>query len=98
MEDENFIPEIIIKEAEEAVVDILPKKSRSSYEKEFHMFEDWMTTRNVKGINESVLLAYLSYLEKKLAPSSLWTKYSMIKTTLQLYKKINITKYGKQHF
>lgn len=93
--DENYVPEDILTEAEEAAMQILPEKSRDAYDKEFKMFESWMNSRKIKGIDENVLLAYFLHLQKKLAPSSLWTKYSMLRSTIHLYKKIDISKYGK---
>jgi len=51
------------------------------------MFESWMNLRKIKGIDENVVLAYFLHLQKKLAPSSLWTKYSMLRSTIHLYKK-----------
>ncbi len=76
--DENYVPEEIITEAEEAAMQILPEKSRSAYDKEFKMFECWMDSRKIKGMDENVLLAYFLHLQKKLAPSTLWTKYSRV--------------------
>lgn len=66
--DDNYVPEEILTEADEAAMQILPEKSRVGYDKEFNMFESWMNSRKIKGIVESVLLAYFLHLQKKISP------------------------------
>ncbi|KAJ8911887.1 hypothetical protein NQ315_012301 [Exocentrus adspersus] len=47
---------------------ILPQKSRDCYEKELKKFTEWMDSRNVKDINENVLLTYFLHLKKETSP------------------------------
>lgn len=42
-----------------------------------------------------MLLSYFFNVEKRFAASSVWTKYSMLKSTLKVHKGIDISKYGK---
>jgi hypothetical protein len=44
-------------------------------------------------INEEVLLSYFLNLKKRYAISSMWSKYSMLKAAIKVYK--NIGKYSK---
>ncbi|KAJ8921706.1 hypothetical protein NQ315_010616 [Exocentrus adspersus] len=46
-------------------------------------------------INEEVMLSYFLSLKKKYAVSSLWSKYSMLKATIKVYKNTDIGKYSK---
>jgi hypothetical protein len=85
----------IREEANRAITNLIPEKSRQFYNKEFRELEVWMKNKGIQLVNEEVLLAYFLYLSEKLAPSSLWTKYSMVKTTLKIYKNIDISRYGK---
>lgn len=89
------IPTDILQEAKEATANLIPEKSKVTYFKEYLQFENWMKKRGVSAINEEVLLAYFLHLSKKIAPSSMWTKYSMIKATLKVYRNFDITRYGK---
>lgn len=94
--ESEFIPEQILEEAQKATLDLLPWKSKDAYEKVFADFNNWKEKSGVKGaINEEVLLAYFYNVNKKFAASSLWTKYSMLKTTLKVYRNIDISKYSK---
>ncbi|KAJ8917633.1 hypothetical protein NQ315_000117 [Exocentrus adspersus] len=47
------------------------------------------------AITEEVLLAYFFNVEKHFAASSMWTKYSMLKSMLKVHKGIDISKYDK---
>jgi hypothetical protein len=73
----------------------LPAKSREHYEKVFSEFNDWKEERGVMTINEEVLLSYFLNLKKRYAISSMWSKYSMLKAAIKVYKNIDIGKYSK---
>jgi hypothetical protein len=49
----------------------------------------------VMTINEEVLLSYFLNLKKRYAISSMWSKYSMLKAAIKVYKNIDIGKYSK---
>lgn len=42
----------------EAVASLLPSKSRDKYEKTYNIFNSWRTSKNVRDINEEVMLAF----------------------------------------
>ncbi|RZB40420.1 hypothetical protein BDFB_014589 [Asbolus verrucosus] len=46
-------------------------------------------------INEEVMLSYFLNLKKKYAISSMWSKYSMLKAAIKVYKNIDIGKHSK---
>lgn len=95
MEDKTRIPQEILQAAEEASLNLLPAKSKVAYNKEFGDFNQWIEKKGVSVITEDVLLAYFFTASKRLAASSLWTKYSMLKTTLKVHRNIDIANYGK---
>jgi hypothetical protein len=52
------VPEDIIAIANKAVRRILPEKSKSQYEVEYHCLQTWIREKGVNSVNETVLLAY----------------------------------------
>ncbi|KAJ8912151.1 hypothetical protein NQ315_006115 [Exocentrus adspersus] len=95
---ESFsIPAEIKQEAQEATLRLLPAKSKRVYEKEMVEFDNWRKKRSLGegAITEEVLLAYFFNVEKHFAASSMWTKYSMLKSILKVHKGIDISKYGQ---
>ncbi|KAJ8918238.1 hypothetical protein NQ315_014108 [Exocentrus adspersus] len=102
---ESFsIPAEIKQETQEATLRLLPAKSKRGYEKEMVEFDNWRKKRGLGegAITEEVLLkayflicAYFFNVEKHFAVSSMWTKYSMLKSMLKVHKGIDISKYGK---
>ncbi|KAJ8921722.1 hypothetical protein NQ315_010632 [Exocentrus adspersus] len=95
---ESFsIPAEIKQEAQEATLRLLPAKSIRVYEKEMVEFDNWRKKRGLGegAITEEVLLAYFFNVEKHFVASSMWTKYSMLKSMLKVHKGIDISKYDK---
>lgn len=95
MQEYVEIPEEIVRKAEKAAQNLLPKKSRDSYDREYEKLLQWMAQNCVEHINETVLLGYFGDLADSFSPSSLWSKYSMVKKTLMVNKNINIVNYHK---
>lgn len=91
------IPAEILAEAEQATLELLPRKSKEAYEKEFAEFINWKEKRGcvTSVITEELLLAYFLNISKRYASSSSWTKYSMLKTTLKVHRNIDIAKFSK---
>ncbi|KAJ8909670.1 hypothetical protein NQ315_008900, partial [Exocentrus adspersus] len=95
---ESFsIPAEIKQEAHEATLRLLPAKSKRVYKTEMVEFDKWRKKRGLGegAITEEVLLAYFFNVEKHFAASSMWTKYSMLKSMLKVHKGIDISQYGK---
>lgn len=88
-------PVEIIETAAEASADLLPAKSKGRYQKVYDNFQKWKSVKKATSNSERVVLSYLSELEKSnKKPTILWATYSMLKSTLKLYDKIDIEKYS----
>ena len=75
-------------------LNLLPEKSKAKY---LAVYEKFMTWRSLKKapITENVMLVYFDELSKCFKPPSLWSIYSMLKSTLQINDKIDISKFPK---
>ncbi len=62
LEMHNSLPEHIEKQAQPAIENLLPSKSKQTYEKEYETFKKWQSENNVTIIKEMVLLAYFQEL------------------------------------
>ena len=90
--DISSTPPEIMQIAKEDTLELLPQKSREVYECAYNRFIQWCTEMNVKTYTESVLLAYFVTTIKS---STLWSMYSMLRSTLNLKNGINISSYSK---
>lgn len=98
MSDElSCTPPELRKTAQEAINNLLPKKSREVYEKDFQRFELWCTTHDVQVITENIMLAYFETLSKDKKSSTLWSAYSKLKACLNVHRNIDISKYSRLH-
>uniref|UniRef100_A0A6P7H181 Uncharacterized protein LOC114344851 n=1 Tax=Diabrotica virgifera virgifera TaxID=50390 RepID=A0A6P7H181_DIAVI len=91
----EMIPEGIRETAKAAIYELLPVKSRNRYELVYDLFQKWSNDKNVHTVNEEVILAYLMEKSNILKPSSLWSNYSMLKSTLNIKNNIDISRYPK---
>ena len=73
---------------------MLPDKSKQKYINAFNKFEKWRIEKNT-GITENILIAYFSELSKDFKPSSLWSNYSMLRSTININHNVDITKFTK---
>lgn len=87
-----FIPPAIKEQAASAILELIPTKSKVRYDKNYNSFEAWKKENKIIGLNEDILLAYFYHLEKSLKASSLWTRYSTLKSTLQTYQNVDISR------
>ena len=87
-------PAAIIEAVEHATLDILPEKSRRLYMSNYTKFKDWCMSNGVR-INEDTVLAYFYEKSKRIKPSSLWSEYSMVKSTLLINDNVDISKFEK---
>jgi hypothetical protein len=51
----------------------------------------WSGDKNMKSVNEQVILAYVQELSQSFTPSSFWTIVSMLKASLQIKEKSGIS-------
>ncbi|KAJ8910322.1 hypothetical protein NQ315_012328 [Exocentrus adspersus] len=84
------VPEAILKEAASVASSLLPEKSSSRYEREYRDFKNWQQKNGVNGVTEDVLLAYMNQLSARFSPNSLWSKWSMLKSCLEIKESVQI--------
>lgn len=90
-ETDSDCPMDIEAAAEAAINGLLPEKSKALYEAAYKKFEDWRLKNRVKTTDEKCLLAYFSQELKDKRPSTKWSQYSMLRTTLNVKMGIDIS-------
>lgn len=94
--EDVHIPQEIAEASKRVEDNLLPKKSVSRYEKTYEQFMEKCLRKNVeKNFSETVLLAYFGEKSEKVQSSTMWSIYSMIKSTLLLKQNVDISKYCK---
>lgn len=91
---DNTPPEILEKAAK-VTLDLLPEISRKKYELAYEKFMEWRRNTKIKSFSESVLLVYFEELSKTLKASTLWSHYSMLRSTINIKNNIDISTYQK---
>lgn len=86
-------PPEVCEAAEKASLHLLPAKSRILYENCYKAFTDWKISSQIASSSERVIMAYFDNLAKKYKPSTIWSMYSMLKTTIKLHEKLDINEY-----
>ncbi|EFA00061.2 hypothetical protein TcasGA2_TC002874 [Tribolium castaneum] len=89
-ENQVFVPELVIQEASEAINKVVPAKSKQLYEKEYSNFCEWRKQKDAKGVDERIILVYISERSKNAKSSSLWAYYSQLKKMLSVKENIDI--------
>lgn len=93
-------PEELVNIASSASKKLLPQKSKNRYFQIYQNFQDWKKEKKNTSNSERVLLAFFAELEdggedkKKNASSTLWAKYSMLKSTMKIHDKVDISTYS----
>ncbi|KAJ8669363.1 hypothetical protein QAD02_000622 [Eretmocerus hayati] len=93
--DQENLPDDVLEAAAEAIEIGLPTKSKEIYERTYENYVTWKRMKKISSTGEKVLLAYFQHLGKSLAPSTLWAKWSMLKTMVEKNEHININRYQK---
>lgn len=92
----ELTPPSVVEAASENTLLLLPTKSRQRYEDAYNKFMQWRKKSQVKSsFSENVLLAYFGELSKKISPNTLWTQFSMLRSTLIVHQNVNISSYPK---
>ncbi|KAJ3643905.1 hypothetical protein Zmor_026587 [Zophobas morio] len=92
-ENEVFVPSAVLDEVLEAINKVVPAKSKHSYEKEYTNFCEWRKRKHAKGVDERIILAYISERSKNAKSSSLWSYYSQLKKMLSVKENIDISRF-----
>ncbi|XP_043465345.1 uncharacterized protein LOC122500470 [Leptopilina heterotoma] len=90
---EYCTPPEIRNAAEEAKASSLPKKSFPIYNLAYKKFMDWRAEKKLEHFSENVLLAYMKHLSETKAPTTLWSVYSILRSTLNVNNNIKIEGY-----
>ncbi|KAJ6640294.1 hypothetical protein Bhyg_13044, partial [Pseudolycoriella hygida] len=80
--------------AKGATMDLLPLKSKSRYDQTYQEYKKWQGIKKASSNSERVMLSYFSELREKVCPGTLWSKYSMLKSTLKIYEDVDIGAYA----
>lgn len=76
---------------EVTLLDIRPDKTNCRYKTSYDAFIKWQESNGITSFGEDVLLAYFNEAAKTYKSSSLWSMYSMLKSTLTRYNNIDIS-------
>lgn len=82
-------------ESVEQTRNTLPEVSRERYQNSYDNFMRWQQTNKITSFSEDTFLTYFTELSTSLKPTSLWSQYSMIKSTIKLYNNVDIGEYRK---
>lgn len=87
--------EAISLEAAEVSAELLPKKSCERYEKEYSLFCKWRQQKKVNTVSDDILLVYLAEKAKSMKASTLWSRFSMIKSCLAVKENVDVSRLPK---
>lgn len=95
-DDEDEIVRNFDEEAQKIVqVSTLPDKSADRYMLVYKTYKEWLE-KNKNSCSESQetnLIVYFSELKLKVKPPTLWSVYSMLRSTLSTHDSINISNF-----
>jgi len=75
--------------------ELLPEQSKGKYEAEYRKFCEWAEEKGVKTFDEDVFLAYFLKLSTTYVPTSLWSIYSMLRSTMDVHRNIRLEHFTK---
>lgn len=91
---ENTPPEIK-EQADLFCQNLLPAISREKYEAAYRNFMEWRSQQKTKSFSENVLMVYIEGLSNTRKASTIWSIYSMLKSTINIKHGIDISTYPK---
>ncbi|XP_043267722.1 uncharacterized protein [Venturia canescens] len=74
---------------------LLPTKSGDLYTKAYDNFVKWQKDRKTNSTSVRVLLTYFSEMSETRAPSTLWSEYSKLKSTIKIHQGVDIGTYSE---
>ena len=87
------IPPEIVEAAKEVTLNLSPDKSKRLYVSAYNNFKPWRSTKKTTLFVEDVFLAYFKDILQTISPPTLWTRFSMVKTTIRTFDQIDISTY-----
>lgn len=92
----EYIPIEVMEAANVISLNLLPPKSKQLYTQRYNYFKVWRREKGIKNsFAEEIFLLYFEELSQKYCSSTLWAYYSMLKSCIQVYDKIDIGKYNR---
>ncbi|KAJ8935663.1 hypothetical protein NQ318_012825 [Aromia moschata] len=76
-------------------LNLLPQISRKKYETAYEKFLTWRKNSKIKSFSENILLVYFEDISKTFKASTLWSQYSMLRTTINIEHNVDISTYPK---
>ncbi|XP_043484135.1 uncharacterized protein LOC122512403 [Leptopilina heterotoma] len=71
---------------------LLQLKSKENYDAAYQNFKNWRETK-LYLTNENSIMEYFQLLSEKYKPTTLWAQYSMLKSTIGINEKIDISNF-----
>lgn len=94
MSDSQFAnpgtPPDLQKSYDESKRNLLPAKSGDLYTKAYENFIKWQNDRKTNSTSVRVLLSYFSEMSETRTPSTLWSEFSKLKSTIKIYRGVDI--------
>ncbi|KAJ8915684.1 hypothetical protein NQ315_000618 [Exocentrus adspersus] len=96
--DEEFAnpPPDFLEKASNVSLNLLPAKSRKRYDKYYDLFNKWKKSKKAKNVTENILLAYFSERSKTVNSATLWSEFSILKSTYKVKENINLDNFHKE--
>lgn len=91
-EELQLTPPEILEAAQNVKLDTLPLKSQKTYWSTYEIFNKWRLDKKLK-ISVNTMLAYFGEIAVKYKPSTLWSKYSMLRTTVENKHGVKLEEY-----
>ncbi|XP_048511125.1 uncharacterized protein LOC125502027 [Athalia rosae] len=91
--DRPTTPPDIRDAADKVSFHLLPDKSKEVYESAYKAYTDWRTSKGANSSSESVLLAYFDQMSQQYKPTTIWSLYSKLKSTINIREKVDISSY-----
>ncbi|XP_062558992.1 uncharacterized protein LOC134223803 isoform X2 [Armigeres subalbatus] len=94
MSDSDSDSPMDVEEVAEAASDrLIPEKSKALYESSYKKFDEWRTKHGIQAVDERCLLEYFSQEMASQKPSTKWSHFSMLKSTINCNLGINISSF-----
>ena len=91
----KLMPPEVVERYENVMVKLLPPASKAKYDRVYAEFIVWREKNKTESFSERTIMAFLDKKRDKVAPNTLWSISSMLKSTLLSYHNIDISKYPK---
>lgn len=69
----------------------MPNKSQAKYEQAYQEYRKWCSKNNIETTTDDSILKYFTTDLAPYKASTLWPKYSMLRSTIKLFEEIDIS-------